>query len=662
MTPLLKRALRQYLTATCAASALALGAGAATAQEIIDNGTVLLGIQPEGNLNADVPGLASRGLTFLPTADLDATFDNGSGDALTPGCDCEGWGVADLGGTILGTATEDNTGGDRNLANAMIMATGTGTAAISGGDSATATVDVLNGGMTALNVSHAYAPSASLNLYQVDVTITNVSGAPVTQLVYRRAMDWDIPPTEFSEIVTIQGAAGATRVIAFSDNGFNDLDPNVPLTAISAPLSTDFVDDGPSDHGAAFDFDFGTIADGEAAEFTIFYGAAASEADALLALGAVNAEVYSLGQPSSTDGATLGTPNTFIFAFAGVGGTPLGTGLSHDLLAMIRDLSIGIARQHSTSLRMDGLEAGGGHRGAGYTPGRGETEVNLYGIDGLRAYFDVRYTDGDSDSHGANISYDFDGVSAKAGLDKAFDLGPEGFLSSALVGAAGHYSSRKGTSGSGTVDVRGFGGMIYGGVESNTGFYADGNAGYSRLNVDSNRTGLMASYGGETDADVYSAGVRVGYDFPARGANPAVKREFVVGPYASATYSNVDVDGFTENNNGLRVDGFDSDRLDAEIGVRGQYVKEVNGAAAFAKGSIGLRHDFLNDEESVGLTTAGNATGTQKIDESDENAIALGLGLGAVVNDALTFSIEYDGLFGEDTMEHGFLGRARIAF
>ena len=34
-------------------------------------------------------------------------------------------------------------------------------------------------------------------------------------------------------------------------------------------------------------------------------------------------KVYSLGQPSTEDGPTLGTPNTFVFAFAGVGGDPV---------------------------------------------------------------------------------------------------------------------------------------------------------------------------------------------------------------------------------------------------------------------------------------------------------------------------------------------------
>ena len=38
------------------------------------------------------------------------------------------------------------------------------------------------------------------------------------------------------------------------------------------------------------------------------------------ALAAVSAEAYSFGEPNNTPD---GTPNTFIFAFAGVGGAPI---------------------------------------------------------------------------------------------------------------------------------------------------------------------------------------------------------------------------------------------------------------------------------------------------------------------------------------------------
>ena len=57
--------------------------------------------------------------------------------------------------------------------------------------------------------------------------------------------------------------------------------------------------------------------------FNVYYGAAPTEVDVLIAVDSIDAEVYSFGQPTTADGPTLGTPNTFIFAFSGVGGQPL---------------------------------------------------------------------------------------------------------------------------------------------------------------------------------------------------------------------------------------------------------------------------------------------------------------------------------------------------
>jgi type IV pilus assembly protein PilY1 len=126
--------------------------------------------------------------------------------------------------------------------------------------------------------------------------------------------------------VTIQGHP-ATNLLATTDDGFRSGDPLSSAGGIIAPANTNFTDSGPADHGALFDFGFSLPAAGQSQTFTIFYGAAATEAEALAALGVVGAEVYSLGQctPSGLNGCdpTTGTPNTFIFAFQGVGGTPV---------------------------------------------------------------------------------------------------------------------------------------------------------------------------------------------------------------------------------------------------------------------------------------------------------------------------------------------------
>jgi len=139
-------------------------------------------------------------------------------------------------------------------------------------------------------------------------------------------MDWDVEPTAFSEYVTAD--TGGSALLLYNNNdGFASADPLASRTsgAVSPVVTGDFTDAGPDDHGALFDFGFGELAPGQTKTFRTFYGAAATETEALDAVAAVNARLYSLGQPSTTDGPTLGTPNTFIFAFGdlGLAGGPL---------------------------------------------------------------------------------------------------------------------------------------------------------------------------------------------------------------------------------------------------------------------------------------------------------------------------------------------------
>lgn len=273
---------------------------------IISNGTVQLGVNREGHLNvpggtpSSGTGTTDVGLRYVPT----------NAESTAPGCLCEGWGIKDfLTGNWAG-ANEDQGGIVGNLP--MTVESFTSTAS-----TATSVVNV--GGI--FRVTHDYKPSTSPNLYQVDVTIQNISGA-VVDLRYRRLMDWDIEPTAFSEFVTV--VTGGSPAVGFTSNdGFDSPEPFNGNTGIG--FTGEFTDAGPDDHGALFDFNFGGLLPGASFSFVTYYGAAANEVDALAALASQGVTVYSLGQPSTPDGPTLGTPNTFMFGFSGTGGSPLPT-------------------------------------------------------------------------------------------------------------------------------------------------------------------------------------------------------------------------------------------------------------------------------------------------------------------------------------------------
>jgi hypothetical protein len=280
----------------------------ASAAAIISNGTVQLGVNDEGHLNTPGGSPSSGsgtdwvGVRYVPT----------NAEATAPGCLCEGWGAADA---ISGTSGYANIAADFG-ANNMQLVSFASTAT-----TATSVVDIPSSLTPVLRVTHAYAPSAATpNLYEALVTIENTSLAGVDAR-YRRVMDWDVEPTFFSEYVTAN-IGTATALLYNSNDGF------ATANALGGPsdiggFTGNFTDVGPFDHGALFDFGFGMLAPGQSVTFKILYGAAGTEADALGALAAAGAEAYSLGQTSTVDGPTLGTPNTFMFGFTGIGGDPI---------------------------------------------------------------------------------------------------------------------------------------------------------------------------------------------------------------------------------------------------------------------------------------------------------------------------------------------------
>jgi len=308
-------ALPRRTVILCGIALAALGgalllAEEAQAQAIIDNGVIQLGVDDYGSLNvwggpATGPacgfGTTAVGLRYMPTGC----------DATSPGCLCEGWGVA----------YDMMRSGWCNQAGGCPGASGTTHTLV--GFSSTSSTAVSTTRVGVLEVTHDYHPYASnANVYEADVEIKNVGTSLVTDVLYRRAMDWDIMPTAFSEEVTIGGKTPMpTALIHSSDNGFATNNPLAGAGTMYCPVLTYFTDCGPNDHGAVFTFNLGDLAPGESHFFNIYYGATGNEADAMSILTTVlDAELYSLGQTSSDPAG--GTPNTFFFAFNGLAPGP----------------------------------------------------------------------------------------------------------------------------------------------------------------------------------------------------------------------------------------------------------------------------------------------------------------------------------------------------
>ncbi|HEX5371787.1 MAG TPA: PEP-CTERM sorting domain-containing protein [Aquabacterium sp.] len=322
-------------------SAIVLGAvgllasQSASAGAVLTYGQTTIGVNDSGELNFTTTTDAGDSITY-------GVSRAGVGDAISPGCFCEGWGVSLISNeqSFATWANQDSGSGGFGLVNSFGSVGNTATSFVS-----------MDG--VAVTVRQAYGPSLAADVFQNQVTITNNTGATIDNLVYRRSMDWDVPPTQFNEYVTHWGVqanltSNGGNVLYASDDGFVSSNPLTAASPIDGnTVNTDFYRSGPSDHGSVFDFSFGSLAAGESRIFNIYYGSAANEAEAVSKLTSLGANVYSLGQRSeylpveggggdvpaasmmavSSSDAPVdpGAEPTFLFGFGGVAGVEVGS-------------------------------------------------------------------------------------------------------------------------------------------------------------------------------------------------------------------------------------------------------------------------------------------------------------------------------------------------
>lgn len=127
-----------------------------------------------------------------------------------------------------------------------------------------------------------------------------------------------------SECITIQPDPSNVAHLNKATNSGDvyELNPAIPLKTRKPFTSAPFVDSGPADLGANFDFSFGSLDPGMSKTFNMYYGAAPNQNVAKGAILSVKAEVYAFVTPSKGDQCAA-APNVFIMAFSDVGGRPV---------------------------------------------------------------------------------------------------------------------------------------------------------------------------------------------------------------------------------------------------------------------------------------------------------------------------------------------------
>jgi hypothetical protein len=270
-----------------AALGLALAALAAHATPVvITNGSLQMGVNDYGGLGGAGVGLVGP-----------------NGDAITPGCLCEGWGAA-------ANATSGYTygGGASNFASSLTSGTSAGGS----------TITLLGNG---LQVTQTYTPVAGGKLFKVAVAMTNTTASAMSDVRYARTLDWDVSPGYFSSnYTTVYGGTPTGpggKVLHTSTDPFA---PPDPMSFRSSNANTN-VSNVAGDLGSYFVFGFGGLAAGASVNFDTFIGASTSVRDLLAALGGVGVEAYSFttGSDTGTDG--MHAP-AFGYGFAGLGLPP----------------------------------------------------------------------------------------------------------------------------------------------------------------------------------------------------------------------------------------------------------------------------------------------------------------------------------------------------
>jgi hypothetical protein len=275
------------------------GVACSTTYLTSNDGDFILGVDPDGGL-----GMCGTGIENIK--------QNPNYDAVHR----EGWGASAMvdGSTFYGFSRKYNNG---NLE--------TPDPVISTGSTAATSVKVSTG---PLKVTHDYEPSSDTDdLFKVTVTYENTSSTQtLTDLRYRRIMDWDLDPTpecysffydgddpKYLEYATNNGYGSPNPLLKpnpFPDETIGPDDDyeyyyarnGKPYTVIGPCPGSDcpaggVFDIGPTDQGALWNFQFDSVSIPPMGSFSfkIYFGVADDKAAADTAVNAVGAAMGSYG-------------------------------------------------------------------------------------------------------------------------------------------------------------------------------------------------------------------------------------------------------------------------------------------------------------------------------------------------------------------------------
>ncbi len=193
---------------------------------------------------------------------------------------------------------------------------------------------------------------------------------------------------------------------------------------------------------------------------------------------------------------------------------------------------------------------------------------------------------------------------------------------------------------------------LYGSYSLPQGFFIDGSAGYSRLDLDSTRRTDMGFVSGDRDGDQYFASLESGYDF--RWCN------VLISPYGRADASKSRLDKYAERGNAraLRYDSSDINLFSLSAGLRGEYAFAMCWGALIPSAGVEYTHNFRDTvDQKMGYVTEGSLPYLLRNKGLAVNQFGASLGLEAAFHNGWTVGGDYQGIFASERRDHTFFLR-----
>lgn len=288
---------------------------------------------------------------------------------------------------------------------------------------------------------------------------------------------------------------------------------------------------------------------------------------------------------------------------------------------------------------------------------------DILNIEGLRAYLVVDLMHGDFNRFGNNKRFDYDGFGTIVGVDytttNLLGMGEQTTFGGLL---AYHSLSNDVKFPVGSLETDAYTGQLYAAVKMPEGVYAHVNAQVSFTHYDQKRIQGGTVFEADPNGFAFSADIEAGYESPKLMPIPGEPDLGVyLTPFVALGVDHRDVDGFQENNGGVKVQSWDDTSLTVKAGLRSTVTYDVpDDTTLFFRAKLAGLFDLMDDDQLVLINNG--AAPLERIEAIDDALLQVGATVGANIGDQASLFFGWNGGFSAHTRQHVISGGAVVNF